>query len=279
MKKSINAWSADPNAGLEETFAQVKAAGFDGIELNVDRSGNSACSLSMESNETRLAEIKALSERYNLPVVSVASSLWGGTMGTPGAGASEQGRALLAQQLKCARVLGATGILTVPGGMSDTVSLAQAYETCAANLRAWLPLIEEYGLFVGLENVWNTFFTSPFDMRSLIDEIASPLIGAYFDVGNVTAFSRAEDWIDILGARIGLVHIKDFARKGGPNSGGEFCPLGRGSVDWSRAIPALRRAGFNGCLTAEVFKEGGQFYEEFYCETSKAMDQIINIGG
>jgi len=276
MKKALNAWSVDPDIGFEEMFPQLAAAGFDGIELNVDAGG--AHALTMDTDKARLAEIKALSVKCNLPVVSVATSLWRGFMGTPGAEAEETGRALLAQQLKCARALGAKGVLTVPGGLSDTISLSQAYETCLARLRAWLPLIEEYGLFVGLENVWNMFFTSPFDMRGMIDAIGSPLVGAYYDVGNVTAFSRTEDWIAILGKRIGLVHIKDFARAGGPNSGGKFCGLGRGSVDWSRAMPTLRRAGFDGYLTAEVFKNENQSYEQFYLETSEAMDQIIKIG-
>ena len=33
MKKSLNAWTVDGAAGFEEMFSQVKAAGFDGIEL------------------------------------------------------------------------------------------------------------------------------------------------------------------------------------------------------------------------------------------------------
>jgi len=262
----------DPDLGFEEMFAQISAAGFEGIELNVDRAG--AHSLTMGTSGTELAAIKALSEKYSLPVVSVASSLWGAMpMTEPGS------RALLAQQLRCARALGAWGILTVPGGMSDAVSLARAYEASAANLRSWLPLAKEYGLFVGLENVWNMFFTSPFDMRGLIDALGSPLVGAYCDVGNPVAFSRPEDWIDVLGHRIGLVHIKDFRRNGGPNSGGAFCALGKGSVDWKRVVPALWRAGFDGYLTAEVFKEENQNYTEFYRATSKAMDHIIHIGG
>ena len=275
MQKSINAWSADPSSSFEEMFAQLAAAGFEGVELNVDAGG--AHALTMATDNAQLAELRALSIQHNLPVVSVASSLWRGLMGTPGAEAEEQGRALLTQQLKCAHALGAKGILSVPGGLSDTVSLAQAHETCAARLRTWLPFIEDYGLFVGLENVWNMFFTSPFDMCGMIDAIGSPLIGAYYDIGNVTAFSRTEDWIDILGERIGLVHIKDFARAGGVNSGGSFCALGKGSVDWGRAVPALRRAGFDGHLTAEVFKCHEQSYEQFYQDTAMAMDQIINI--
>ena len=71
MKKSINAWSVDSKTGFEEMFQQIKAAGFDGIELNVDaEEGKSAHSLTLSTTDEELAAVKALSEKYQLPVVS-----------------------------------------------------------------------------------------------------------------------------------------------------------------------------------------------------------------
>jgi hypothetical protein len=40
-------------------------------------------------------------------------------------------------------------------------------------------------------------------------------------------------------------------------------------------MPALRKAGFDGYLTAEVGKEGNQTFEEFYKETADAADKIL----
>lgn len=39
MKKAINAWCVGPDFTMEETFAAIKTAGFDGVELNVDSEG------------------------------------------------------------------------------------------------------------------------------------------------------------------------------------------------------------------------------------------------
>ena len=39
MLKSLNAWTVDASTGFAEMFRQVRAAGFDGIELNVDAPG------------------------------------------------------------------------------------------------------------------------------------------------------------------------------------------------------------------------------------------------
>ncbi|MCL1796013.1 MAG: sugar phosphate isomerase/epimerase, partial [Clostridia bacterium] len=255
MRKSINAWSIDSALGMETMFEAVHGAGFDGLELNVDKPDHSAHSLSASTTAEELARIKALSARFGLPVVSVSSSLWGKKMCADGTLARREARDLLMRQLDCAAALGAKGILVVPGGIGEDMSIQKAYGLCRETLAGMRADIEAAGLFVGVENVWNGFFQSPFDMASFIDDLACPLIGAYYDVGNVAAFSWTEHWIEILGRRIGLVHIKDFKRNRGIHSGGAFVDLLRGDIAWPKVVAALQNAGFDGYLTAEVFLE------------------------
>ena len=66
MKKSLNAWTVDPAAGFEQMFRELKAAGFDGVELNVDREGAGAHSLTLSTTREELAAVKALSQRYEV---------------------------------------------------------------------------------------------------------------------------------------------------------------------------------------------------------------------
>ena len=61
MKTSIHAWSVKGDTGFAEMFAQIAAAGFDGIELNIDAPGT-AHGLSPLTSDSDLAEIKKLSE-------------------------------------------------------------------------------------------------------------------------------------------------------------------------------------------------------------------------
>lgn len=278
VKKSINAWSVDSTTGFEEMFAQIKSAGFDGVELNLDKEGSLAHSLTFSTSSDELAGIKAISARYKLPVVSISCSLYGTSMGSPQAEERAFAASVLLKQLECAKALGAAGILIVPGGMTNSVTLKTAWENSLETLAAMKHDIEKNKLFVGVENVWNQFFTSPFDMVSFIDTLDSGFIGAYFDVGNVTAYSEPEHWVEILAGRIKLVHVKDFKRKGGMNSGGEWADLLAGSINWSKVIPALKTAGFDGYLTAEVGKTNPeQSYPEFYAMVSAQLDSIINI--
>ena len=277
MKKSINAWSVDGAVGFEEMFSQMKAVGFEGIELNVDKAGHSAHSLTMETTAEELTEIKALADKYDLPVVSISSSLYAGNMGSPDPECREFAKKLLRKQLECAKALGAGGILVVPGGIEPdgSHSIKQAYENSLETLASLKDVIYETKINVGVENVWNGFFMSPYDMMVFIDKLDCPYLGAYYDVGNVIAFSWSEYWIEILGTRIKNVHVKDFKRNTRINSGGTFTPLLKGDTNWKAVIPALRKAGFDGYLTAEVFKAEDESYEDFYKSILSDIEKMI----
>ncbi len=279
MKKSINAWSVADNTTFEEVFAKISMAGFDGIELNVDAPGRSAHSLGMDTNEGQLSEISELSIKYQLPVVSISSSLFGGMVGSNDAALRAKAQEILKKQLEMAAFLGVDGILVVPGGaLGGDDSLKQGYENSFKTISEMEDVINSHKINVCLENVWNGFFTSPFDMANFIDSFNNKYIKAYYDVGNVIAFSHSQDWIDVLGERINKVHIKDFKRNTGLNSGGVFCDLLDGDVDWKRVMPALAKAGFDGYLTAEVFPvKTYENHDDFYHEVSACEDSILGI--
>lgn len=276
MKKSINAWSVPAQLTFEETFQAISQAGYEGIELNLDAEGASAHAFSLSSGEEDYAQVKALSSKYRLPVGSISTSLYGANpLGSDCPETRERGKAVLRKQLEIARALGADGILAVPGGLSDSVSLLRAHENAAASLREMIPEIEASGVRVGLENVWNGFFMSPFDMKSFIDELGSPSIGAYFDVGNVVVTSAPEHWIEILGSRIFKIHVKDYKREGRIYSGG-WVNLLEGSTNWDKVVHALRAAGYDGYITAELPVIGWN-PEYLYTTTAQALDIIFQL--
>lgn len=281
MKKAINAWSVDGRTGFEAMFAQIKQAGFDGIELNVDPEGHSEHSLTLAVTQEKLDTIQALSQQYELPVVSISTSMLSYYMGSPKEAEREFAKEIIRCQLRCAKALDAGGILIVPGAVPQQESFVKAYETSKKTLEELKETILSYGIHVGVENVWNGFFMSPFDMARFIDELDCPYIGAYYDVGNVIAFSWSEYWIDVLGSRIFNIHVKDFKRSGGINSGGSFIGLTNGDVNWPKVIPAIRNTGFDGYLTAEVALEDMQdpqmTYEEFYRALSGKIEELIQL--
>lgn len=275
MKKSINAWTVPDSYTFEETFACVAKAGFDGIELNVDAPGHSAHSLTLETTEEEIRTILDLSKKYQVAVSGISTSLWGrNPIGAVEPELRAKGFELLKKQVEFAKAFGCDGVLVVPGGISDDLSIRAAWDSALETLREWKSFIENCGVYVGVENVWNNFFISPFDMARFIDELSIRNLGAYFDVGNVAIFSRPEHWIEILGDRIQKIHVKDFLKTGG--NAGTFVNLLEGSVNWPAIMAALRKIGYEGYLTAELgaMNDANDYMMMI---TEQALDHIIAL--
>jgi hexulose-6-phosphate isomerase len=106
------------------------------------------------------------------------------------------------------------------------------------------------GVRIGVENVWNSFLLSPLEMRTFLDAIGDPFVGAYLDVGNVIQFGFPEHWVRILGSRILKSHVKDFRRSVGTLSG--FVDLLSGDVDFPEVMKAFGEVGYDDYIIAEV---------------------------
>jgi L-ribulose-5-phosphate 3-epimerase len=114
-----------------------------------------------------------------------------------------------------------------------------------------LPLARELKVVVAVEEVWNKFLLSPIEFARYVDEIDSPWLKAYFDVGNVVFYGYPQDWIRTLGARIAKVHLKDF-RLDRQNGRFTWTNLGDGDIDWLEVRRAFDAVGYKGFFTTEV---------------------------
>ncbi len=278
MKKSINAWTFPDSLNFEDCLIAAKKAGFDAVEFNLDRETSaSAHSFKLSTPDSVIYEVAELVKKHGMKIASISSSLHANIWTRCSEQDVSYAQSVLRKQLFIAKALGTDGILLVPGGMADGILLSEARANSIKNLKAAIPIIEEFGIKVGLENVWNGFFLSPYDMVSFIEEIGHPLVGAYFDLGNMVAFSESAFWADVLAGKIFKVHVKDFKRNNGRiNTGGEFCQLCDGDVNFERVMPILKRGGFDGYITSEVFKGNLDMSDEdYYKLISEGEDKII----
>ena len=248
-----------------EKFQLLKEIGYDGVELS-------------SPNELETAEVVEARDATDLPIHGVVDSVhWQKTLSDPDPAVRAEGLAGLETALRDASAYGATTVLLVPAVVTEDVSYAEAYERSQAQIRKALPLAEELGIRIAIENVWNRFLLSPLETARYIDEFESPWIGAYFDIGNVVNFGWPEHWIEVLGERILKLDIKEYSREvrdeEGPYAGFRV-PLGEGSVDWPRVMKALASIGFEGWATAEV--PGGD--RDRLRDIAARMDRILARG-
>lgn len=243
LRKAVKIGMVRQGKTLKEKFQLVKDLGYDGIELN-------------SPNRLDPDEVLRARDDVGLAIPGVVDSVhWRDTLSHQDAAVRAKGLAGLKQALRDAKLYGASTVLLVPAVVNQDVSYDQAYERSQLEIRKALPLAEELGVGIAVENVWNHFLLSPLEEARYLDEFDSPSIGAHFDIGNVVAFGWPEQWIRILGKRILKLDIKEYSRKIQNEQGmykGFSAKLGDGDVNWSAVMQALREVGYQGWATAEV---------------------------
>ena len=275
MLKSISVWAFkdQDKRPADSLFSEAKELGFEGIELAVGTEGL----VKPDSNEPHCAELVRAAEQHGLKISSLASGMgWQFPLSDPDPEVRNKGKDILGKSLQIARWLGVDCVLLVPGLVSslteegpEHVPYDVAYENMKAGIAELVPTAEQTRVVIGVENVWNRILLSPLEMMDFIDSFGSRWVGAYLDVGNMIVTGYAEDWVRILGRRIGCVHFKDYKRKVGTLDG--FCDLLEGDVNYPEVMKALREVGYDGPCVAEFFG----LESEGLRKVSEAMDKIL----
>jgi|SRR5665647_5759 len=264
LKKSLGFGMIKEDLSLVDRFKLVKDLGFDGIEFNSPT----------DLNKSEILDAKAKSG-IELPSV-VNKDHWSKPLSDPDPAVRQQCIQSVAQSLQDVKDFGGDTVLVVPGVVNEKVSYEQAYNTSLNSIRELIPYAEKTGMQIGLENVWNNFILSPVEAKRFIDEINHPLVGWYFDIGNILRYGWPEHWIYTLNSRIMKLHIKEFSRDLMNKEGlwaGFKVNLLEGDNNWPVVMKAVNEINYQGgWITAEV--SGGD--RDQLKEISKQMDKIIS---
>ena len=181
----------------------------------------------------------------------------------------------LIHAIDSAKYYGGSSVLVVAGRVDASHPYDEVYRQQQSRIRKALPYAEKHKIKLLIENVWNGFLLSPLEMSRFIDELESPAVGAYFDVGNVVRFGWPDHWIRILGKRIAKLDIKEYSRAKQMNDGlrkGFEVEIGEGDCDWPAVRKALKEIGYtSGWATAEV--SGGD--RDRIAEIAKRMNDVL----
>ncbi|MCX7884159.1 MAG: sugar phosphate isomerase/epimerase [Caloramator sp.] len=277
MKKGINIWAFDNKKTIEESIILAKKAGFDGIELALDETGE----LSLNTDKANILRIKNIAEENNIEICSLATGLyWKYSITSENKKIREKAKDIVKKQLEIASMIGANAILVIPGIVGadfikdcEIVSYDKVYEYSLEAFQELKRYAEDLKVNIALENVWNKFLLSPLEMRDFVDKIGNNYVGVYLDIGNVVYTGYPEQWVSILNKRIKKIHFKDFKRSIGNING--FVDLLSGDVNYPNVIRSLRQINYNDYVIAEVFPYK-YFSEQIVYNTSNVMDTILH---
>ena len=279
MFKSITLRAFPSNFPTLKRVELAKAAGFHGVEVNLEPKEE----FTLESDPKELEYLRKEIHARGMMISAVYSRQeWNYPITSQDPEIRQAGQSIILDLVKAAVILETDTVLIVPGGVDTTLFCPGAeitpYEAAYENARRSLQMVTEnlvagWGVYLAVENCWNKFLLSPLEFRQFIDEIGSPFVGVYFDVGNVLRTGYPEDWIGILGRRIRRIHLKDF-RLAVDNING-FVNILEGDVNWPAVAYALKQIEYNSWLTAEVLPAYRYFNERLVYETSHTIDRIF----
>ncbi len=239
--------------------------------------------VTLDSTKQELISFREKVEAAGLTVSAVYSRLeWSFPITSQIKEKRARGRAIIEGLAKAAPALGTDVVLTLPGAVDNSLFAADAeivgYDIAYAAAQEVLDAIargvaSDVGVVLAVENTWNKFLLSPLEFARFVDELGSPWVAVYFDVGNALRTGVPQDWIRILGQRIKRVHLKDFRNSVGNLQG--FVNLLEGDVDWPAVIMALEAVGYDSWLTAEVLPSYRHHWHRLIDGTAAAMDSIM----
>src|SRR5579859_158825 len=240
-----------------ERFKLARDVGFDVVQANTTPDKHEA------------EQIKSAAEAANIRIDSVMNMAhWQYPLSSSDPDVVAKSLDGMRTSLHNAKLWGSDAVLLVPAVVNDQTSYRDAWTRSQKEIRKLIPLAAELKVVIAIEEVWNKFLLSPLEMQKYIEEFQSPLIKAWFDVGNVVLYGYPQDWIHTLGKSIYKVHLKDFKRK---QDGYAWVNLGEGGVDWPAVRQAFADVGYSGSAIAEL--NGGD--EAYLRDVAKRIDQLV----
>ncbi len=248
---------------MTDKFKGVKAAGYDGIEL--------------DAPDIKIDEIKKAIDESGLPVDgSVCSTHWKITHTHADPKIRAQALSDLQKALRQTHAVGGHTVLLVVGVGGDGPE-SEIWPRAVENIKQAIPLAAELGVTIAIENVWNKFLyehdgpanQSAAKFVKFVDEFKSPFVGMQFDIGNHWKYGNPAEWIRTLGTRIVKLDIKGYSR-----TKNNWAEMLEDDIPWADVRQALDDINFHGWVAAEV--GGGD--QERLTKIAKQIDRALNIG-
>lgn len=302
MKKGICQATFPPSLTTRECLEGAADAGYDGIELiledpdsmqldlvadndtvrriaeTVGMADTREGALTPDTSEEELRSLREKADSEGIEIHSLATILhFYFPFSSPDPDLASRAVELGKTMVRQADHLGADTVLIVPGVVGSRVPYDRVWENAQERLNPLVEFAEQVGIDLGIEDVWNDFLYSPLEMKRFVEQLDSPNLGVYFDIGNVLEYGYPHHWIDILGDHIKKLHCKDYIKSIGDLNG--FTYLLQGDVDWERVMRSLDNVGYEGYITVEVPPYRHVDPEKAVYDSSSSLDRILAMNG
>lgn len=231
-------------------FSQVPQAGFSFVDLSIDESPARGERLNWDAAICRMVRDAAEAEGTTIGGVCLSIHRRLGP-GSADPAMREHAWEAMARGLRVCHDLG-VGLVQIAGYYCY-------YEEPHPDAEHWygqmladaIPMASRLGVIMGIENVDGTDVTSIRKAMSFVDQINSPWLQVYPDLGNI-AEQGCDPESELAAGRGHMVamHAKDV-RRGEPRR----VDMGTGIVDWDTSFALLKAQSWTGRLMIEMWND------------------------
>lgn len=245
----------------EEAIARIAALGYTGVELLADVPHAWPAGLLAVQKDA----IRRALEAHNLTVSNINAFMmnavadprqpyWHPSWTDPDPHYRAIRREHTKRSLQLAKELGAPHISTEPGGPPFVgQSRVEAMAIFLDELLPCAELAESLGVGLLIEPEPGLLLERFEQYEELVDRIGSGRVGLNFDIGHAFCVGQdPQDWVPRMAGETVHYHLEDIAA----TRVHEHLVPGRGAIDFSATLSAIRRTGYTGWLTVELYPYG-----------------------
>ena len=237
----------------------AKEAGYDFIEISVDESDERLSRLDWSNDEIKNMKNLLIDKDFRIPSMTFSGQKRF-PMGSMDTAVREKSMDLMKKAIELSdkmgiRVIQVTGYDVYYEERSD-----KTRELFIQNLKKASEWASKACMTLAIENMENTFLNSVTKYMEIAEEVDSPWLKLYPDLGNLTAWTHDEVYNElekgIKAQQIIAIHLKE-AKKVTDTFGGIFRELefGTGDVDFVKTFETLKKAEFKGPFLVEMWNE------------------------
>jgi len=235
----------------EEKLLSARDAGYSFMEFSIDETDKRIERLEWDSNKKK--DLREMSEKTGVPLLSMClSANRRFPIGSSHTDIQKKGMEIIINAIHFASQLGIR-LIQIAGYdvMAGEKSTDLSREAFGNNLKKCLKVAASHGVILAMENVDSEFADSLDKIMYYVNDLNSPWLQIYPDIGNLTAMGQdVTKQLKDYGNHIVAVHIKD-TRPGVVRN----VPFSEGIVDFVSAFNALSDIDFRGPLLLEMWAD------------------------
>ncbi len=272
----INEKSLPFELSWREKLAFAKQQGFSFIELSIDESDERIARLDWSDNDI----FSLLKNSYESAVsidTMMLSALRKFPLGSQDPVLYDAAYRMCQKAIILAKKLGIRNIQIAGYDEYYHAKTALTRENFIENLQRVVDFAAANQVMIAIETMDDDFINSINKIRKIKQNISSPWLQAYPDIGNISAWPQVNPGEDLTDGfeNIVSVHVKDTLVVT-ENTPGKFknVPFGTGNVEFLGLFKTLKRLGYQGTFTIEMWSERDK---DCVGQVKKAHDFILEL--